>query len=226
MTGARTKAPASCEDLCPAKVVRALERSFGQIPAAARELGISMPDLRRLVSAQPALLEEALEELELAVIQAQSVVIQALDSPDWRRRAWASDKIMSSHLARGHPLSPAPRGAARASVSSPQQVTFRWATRDSAAATDALERDGQTLPVPRYGDDLVTPPEGPAPAGLVSPSREQQRPPKWPGPHAPPPLVANRYQPWAPSLRREAEREPEVRPELEPRRRMSRGGYR
>jgi hypothetical protein len=127
MGGPRTKAPASCEDLCPAKVVRALERSFGQIPAAARELGISMPDLRRLVSAQPALLEEALEELELAVSQAMGVVIEALYSDDLRRQMWASDKIMSSYLARGHPLSPAPRGALRANVSSPQQVTFRWA---------------------------------------------------------------------------------------------------
>jgi hypothetical protein len=225
MTGARTKAPASCEDLCPAKVVRALERSFGQIPAAARELGISMPDLRRLVSAQPALLEEALEELELAVIQAQSVVIRALDSPDWRRRAWAADKLMSSHLARDHPLSPAPRGAARASVGSSQQVTFRWATRDSAA-TDALERDGQTLSVPRYGGDPIRPRAESEPP---SPNPGPPQPPNWPGPHAPPPLVAGKYQPWEPPraqalLQREAELE--ELPRSEPRRRMSRGGWR
>jgi hypothetical protein len=122
----RVKVPPSCEDLCPAKVERMLEKHFGDIYAAARELGVPGPDLRRLTWARPSLLEHALEELELAVIMAQSVVIQALDSPDWRRRAWAADKIMSSWIARGHPLSPAPRGAAR--VEAPRQrVTFRWA---------------------------------------------------------------------------------------------------
>lgn len=122
----RVKVPPSCEDLCPAKVERMLEKHFGDIYAAARELGVPGPDLRRLTWARPSLLEHALEELELAVIMAQSVVIQALDSPGWRRRAWAADKIMSSWIARGHPLSPAPRGAAR--VEAPrQQVTFRWA---------------------------------------------------------------------------------------------------
>jgi hypothetical protein len=122
----RVKVPPSCEDLCPAKVERMLEKHFGDIYAAARELGVPGPDLRRLTWARPSLLEHALEELELAVIMAQSVVIQALDSPDWRRRAWAADKIMSSWIARGHPISPAPRGAAR--VEAPRQrVTFRWA---------------------------------------------------------------------------------------------------
>jgi hypothetical protein len=118
----RVKVPPSCEDLCPAKVERMLEKHFGDIYAAARELGVPGPDLRRLTWARPSLLEHALEELELAVIMAQSVVIQALDSPDWRRRAWAADKIMSSWIARGHPLSPAPRGVAR--VEAPR---FRWA---------------------------------------------------------------------------------------------------
>jgi hypothetical protein len=199
MTGARTKAPASCEDLCPARVVRALERSFGQIPPAARELGVSIPDLRRLTWAQPKLLEEALEELELAVIQAQSVVIQALDSPDWRRRAWASDRIMSSYLARGHPLSPAPRGATRASLSSPQQVAFRWGSADSGAAADELERDGRTIAVPRYGGVDVRPASVPSPAAPTLLPLESPKP---------------------------SRRESEDYLQLGPRRRMSRGGYR
>jgi hypothetical protein len=130
----RVKVPDSCADLDPARVVRALERSFGQIPPAARELGISMPDLRRLVSAQPQLLEEALEEHELAVLQAMGVVIDAIYSDDPRRQMWACDKIMSSWLARDHPLAPARRGRC---VDAPQQqVVFRWA---SASAT----RDGR-----------------------------------------------------------------------------------
>jgi hypothetical protein len=138
----RTKAPASCEDLCPAKVVRALERSFGQIPPAARELGISMPDLRRLVSAQPALLEEALEEHELAVVKAMSVVIEALFSNDPRRQMWASDKIMSSWLARDHPLAPARRGAGvDASAGPPRVIEYRWRTDDDKRDAERAEAE-------------------------------------------------------------------------------------
>jgi hypothetical protein len=107
----RVKVPPSCEDLCPAKVERALERSFGQIPPAARELGVPIPDLRRLTWAQPKLLEEALEELELVVARAMGVVIEALYSDDPCRQMWASDKIMSSWLARDHPLAQARRRA-------------------------------------------------------------------------------------------------------------------
>jgi hypothetical protein len=45
--------------------------------------------------------------------------------------------------------------------------------------------------------------------------------PRWPGPGAPPPLVANRYQPWAPPRR-----EPEELPRSESRRRPSKRGWR
>jgi hypothetical protein len=209
----RVKVPDSCADLCLAKVVRALERSFGQIPPAARELGVPAPDLRRLTWAQPKLLEEALEELELAVIMAQSVVIEALYSDDPRRQMWASDKIMSSYLARNELLAPARRGRG-AEAGGSCAITFRWAGAD-AKDEATLKRDGQTIAVPRYGGDPVRPPvlSTPSPPPL----------PKWPGPGGPPPLVANRYQPWSPPqlkapLWREAE--------SEPRRRLSRGGYR
>jgi hypothetical protein len=146
MTGARTKAPASCEDLCPAKVVRALERSFGQIPPAARELGVPIPDLRRMTGAQPKRLEEALEEHELAVQRAMGVVIQALYSDDPRRQMWASDKILSSWLARDHPLAPARRRSAAADVSVQSKktvdYTFRWRTsEDDAREAEAAEAE-------------------------------------------------------------------------------------
>jgi hypothetical protein len=121
------KIPDSCADLCPAKVERMLEKHFGDITAAARELGVSGPDLRRLTWAQPKLLEDALEEHELVVAQAMSVVIKALDSPDPRRREWASDKIMSSYLARNHPLAPARRGRSVANRGVAVHYSFRWA---------------------------------------------------------------------------------------------------
>jgi hypothetical protein len=105
----RVKVPPSCEDLCLAKVERMLEKHFGHIPAAARELGVSAPDLRRLTRAQPSLLENALEEHELVVQRAMGEVIRALYSDEPRRRMWAADKIMSSWIARDHPLAPASR---------------------------------------------------------------------------------------------------------------------
>jgi hypothetical protein len=121
----RVKIPDSCADLCPAKVERTLEKHFGDITAAARELGVPGPDLKRLTWAKPSLLENALEELELVVIRAWSKLIEALDSDDPRRQMWAADKIMSSWMARHHPLAPA--GRVRVGDGPQAPVTFRWA---------------------------------------------------------------------------------------------------
>jgi hypothetical protein len=61
--------PAACADLDLAQVSRVLAKHYGDIPAAARELLIAIPDLRRLTWARPRLLEEAeLERTWLAVI--------------------------------------------------------------------------------------------------------------------------------------------------------------
>jgi hypothetical protein len=140
------------------------------IPPAARELGVPIPDLQRLTWARPKLLEEALEEHELAVSQAMGVVIQALYGDDLRRQTWASDKIMSSWLARDSPLAPARRG--RGVEAPEQQVVFRWRSPDEAT----LERDGRMIAVPRYGG--ATPPalgEHAAPTPSPLPLS------KWPG---------------------------------------------
>jgi hypothetical protein len=84
--------PASCADLDLALVERTLAKHFGDICKAAKEIGVSGPDLRRLTWARPDLLQTALDEM--------------LDSPDPRRRERAPDEIMSSYAARNHPLSP------------------------------------------------------------------------------------------------------------------------
>ena len=77
------------------------------------------------------------------IARAWGHLIEALDSDDPRRQMWASDKIMSSWIARDHPFAPAGRGFRGVEVPRPQ-VTFRWA--DGAdRATDELERDGRTL---------------------------------------------------------------------------------
>ena len=105
------KPPASCADLDLAVVERVLTKHYGDIPAAARELGVSRPDLKRLTWAKPKLIEGA-ELARMGVIaRAWSELIQALYSEDPNRQMWASDKILSSWLARDHPLAPARRGA-------------------------------------------------------------------------------------------------------------------
>jgi hypothetical protein len=65
--------------------------------------------LKRLTWSKPELLEAAHEEMEIVVAGAWGVIIQALYGEDVRRQQWACDKILSSWLARDHPLSPARR---------------------------------------------------------------------------------------------------------------------
>ena len=182
----RPKAPAACADLDLAEVSRVLAKHYGDLGASARELNVPIPDLRRLTWAKPKLLEEAELERMGIIARAMSVVIQAVHS-DPGRQMWGCDKLLSSWLARDHPLAPARRGS-RGIEAPPQQVTFRWGTPDSAAATDKLERDGRTVAIPSYGDDQVTPP---AVIALVEPSPASPSPallslPRWPGPHVRP----------------------------------------
>jgi hypothetical protein len=121
----RVKAPAACADLDFAEVSHTLAKHYGDLAAAARELKVSGPDLRRLTWARPELLEAAEDRCGEVVARAWSVLIEALYSDDWRRRAWASDKILSSWLARDHPLAPARRGSGAGGVR--VSYTIRWA---------------------------------------------------------------------------------------------------
>jgi hypothetical protein len=82
---------------------------------------------------------------------------------------------------------------------------------------DVIERDGRSIPVPRYddgrGDDCLEG-EVATPAALIEhkdavvpevedaiapePVASARTLPVWPGPYAPPPLVAHLYAPYAP----------------------------
>ena len=135
-----SKVPAACAGLDPVRVSRVLANTYGDIPAAARELNITAPDLRRLTWAEPHLLDEAHEEMEVVVARAWAELIRALDSDDPRRREWAAERIMSSYIARDHPLAPARRSEACAAAAS-GSIVFKW----------------------RDGADAVTPPAAPIP---------------------------------------------------------------
>lgn len=120
------RVPDGCAHLDLAVVEMTLTKNRGDIAASARELKVPIPALRRLTWARPELLEGANEEMELVIARAWGQFIEALYSDDPRRRMWASDKIMSSYLAVGHPLSPATRGG-RTPAAPAMSVTFRWA---------------------------------------------------------------------------------------------------
>jgi hypothetical protein len=103
------KVPDSCRDLDMAHVAQVLTKHRAYFPAAARELGVSPEDLKRLTWARTHLLDQAHEEMELIVSRAWGELIRALYSDDPRRRMWASDKILSSWMAQGSPMAPARR---------------------------------------------------------------------------------------------------------------------
>jgi hypothetical protein len=109
-----SRVPECCRDLDMARVSRVLAEHHAHFPMAARELGVSEPDLRRLTWARPRLLDEAHEEMELVVRRARGELISALFDPDStdRRREWAADWILRSWIARDSPFAPARRATA------------------------------------------------------------------------------------------------------------------
>jgi hypothetical protein len=60
------------------RIRRALRRSGGNLRQAARELKMTRPELQALISAEPELLEQALEANERALDKAEATIRQAL----------------------------------------------------------------------------------------------------------------------------------------------------
>jgi hypothetical protein len=172
------KTPDSCRDLDLAHVSRTLAKHYGYFPSAARELGVSPGDLRRLTWAKPKLLDEAHEEMELTVLRGRGELIQALFSDNPRRRMWGADRMLSSWMARDIPL-------ARA------KATIVTSLQEEPGAT-VIERDGKSIPVPRYdegrGDDCIESEVAPPPMSIEQTARPSL--PVWPGPGLPPPRPA------------------------------------
>lgn len=135
--------PAACADLDLAQVSGVLAKHYGDIPASARELKVSGPDLRHLTWARPEVLEQAEDRCAEIVARVTSELIKALYSDDPRRQMWASDRIMSSWLARDHPLAPARRRSAATDVSVQSKKTVNYTFRGpnpNADKRDEAER--------------------------------------------------------------------------------------
>jgi hypothetical protein len=99
-----SKFPPGCTRLDLRRVAGVLTKHRADICAAAKELGVSRTDLRRLTWHDPRLLEGAHEAIDLYVIRCQGLMIQELSSPRRRIRERAAEQILGSSLAAGHPL--------------------------------------------------------------------------------------------------------------------------
>ena len=112
----------------------AIHLSTGNLAQAAAMLRVPIFKVARAIKKSPRLAKILDEATSLAVARAAGEVIDALSSPDNKRREWGAARILSSKAAAQHPLSPAPAGA-QASTSASltlnqanRSMTFRWRT--------------------------------------------------------------------------------------------------
>jgi len=138
-------------------VSAALIRHDANVRNAARALRVPSGDLRKLVLVDQRLADAALEAVELRLDDAEANLSEALHCDDPRRRDAAST-FMLRNVQRA-----AKRGYAVAASAvslevgfgdqaSAQTVVFRWDGDDSHREMDVIERDGEKISVPRYGD--------------------------------------------------------------------------
>jgi hypothetical protein len=206
-------------------VAAALIRNDANVRNTARALGVPPGDLRKLVLLDQRLADAALEAVELRLDDAEANLYEALHCEDPRRRdATSMFMLRNTQRAskRGYAVaaSAASLEVSRNDAGSAQTVVFSWAG-DSDREMDVIERDGRSIPVPRYDNgrrddclegEVATPAMliehkdaiAPEPVeDAIAPESVASAPtlPVWPGPHPPPPLVAHLYAPYAPPPR-------------------------
>jgi hypothetical protein len=82
--------------LFPTAARAALLKHRGSVTKAAQELGIESRLLRIAIRARPSILAAAVEAQEMALDQAETVILEALDSPDPKRQLLAANYLMRS----------------------------------------------------------------------------------------------------------------------------------
>jgi hypothetical protein len=182
------------------------------VSEAAKRLRVPSADLRRLVLASPELLAAAFEKEERRLDRAEAILDRELNSNDPRYSAAAAFFVLRN----------AKRAVARGWRQPDVEVTvenqapaktfvFKWQGDELDLGETIMERDGKSIPVPRYdrGDDCVEGEAATPPLVLIEhehehdhelePEPELEPPsqslPLWPGPGLPPPLVAHLYAP-------------------------------
>jgi hypothetical protein len=145
-----SKFPPGCARLDLRRVAEVLTKHRADICAGAKELGVSRTDLRRLTWHDPKLLHGAYEAIDLYAIRCQSLMIQELSSPRRRIRERATDQILASSLAAGHPLAtaPAPKPMVK-SNKPPSEFILEMRRRRSLSATNRTkDRPSRLEPSP------------------------------------------------------------------------------
>ena len=125
--------------LDPDECATAIHIAKGDIPAAAALLKVPEFKLNRMVRHHPRLVRVRDESLEIVHNRAASEYIQALDSPNDRRREWAASKILATRSAQSHPFAPAPAQPSAQSASLSLSSTVAGRTLTFRRRTDADE---------------------------------------------------------------------------------------
>jgi hypothetical protein len=99
-----SKRPPSLAHLSDEAVARALSRRYGDIVAAAKDLGVDRKDLRRLTWSNPAILAAAHERIDLFVITMRSELVSQAMHGSSRVRQCAIDQMYKVAAIPDHPI--------------------------------------------------------------------------------------------------------------------------
>jgi hypothetical protein len=109
--------------------LEAIERELldkcGSVSAAARALGVSTVDLRRLVGSRPLLANAIYEGTELAIDEAVQVLRNGLGHPEMSKRLAAAAYFLR-HTAAGRRRGWGRRATPCREPEEPQTVTIKW----------------------------------------------------------------------------------------------------
>lgn len=109
----------------------AIHLAQGHLPKAAELLKTALYKLNRMIVRHPRLQHIYTEAAQNLAHRAAGEIIDALDSPNDRRREWAATKILSIKAVADHPFAPAPPQPTTQSIALTQDnrtITFRFRT--------------------------------------------------------------------------------------------------
>jgi hypothetical protein len=106
-------------------IERELLDKYGSVSAAARALGVSSADLRRLVGSRPLLADAIYEGTERAIDEAVQVLVDGLEHSD-RTHRLAAAAFLLRHTEAGRRRGWGRRRTPCRETGEPQAVTLKW----------------------------------------------------------------------------------------------------